>query len=83
MHGFQSGQRRIGGIQPPQGATGDAEISELSQGDIEISFNGHGWVGHPSTSQGAEFQLTGRIGEELAPEAVAAAVAFGSDIGVQ
>ena len=54
MHGFQSGQRRIGGIQPPQGAT-DAEISELSQGNIKISFNGHGWAGYSSTNQGAEF----------------------------
>ena len=55
MHGFQSSQRRIGGIQPPPGATGDAEISELSQGDIEISFNSHGWAGYSSTYQGAEF----------------------------
>ena len=83
MHDFQPGQCRIGGIQPPPGATGDAEISSLGQGDIEISFNGHGWACHPSTYQGAEFQLTGRIGEELAPEAVAAAFAFGRAVGAQ
>ena len=83
MHGFQPGQRRIDGIQPPQDAIGDAEIRGLGQGDIEISFNGHGWAGHPSTFQGAEFQLTGRIGEELAPEAVAAAVTFGHVVGAQ
>ena len=40
MHGFQSGQCRIGGIQPPQSAADDAEISGLGQGDIEISLNG-------------------------------------------
>ena len=83
MHGFQPGQCRIGGIQPPQDATDDAEISRLGQGDIEISFNGHGWAGHPSTYQGAELQLTARIGEELAPEALAAAVAFGRVVGAQ
>jgi len=38
MHGFQPGQRRIYGIQPPQDAIGDAEIRGLGQGDIEISL---------------------------------------------
>ena len=54
MHGFQPGQCRIGGIQTPQDDT-DAEISELSQGDIKTSFNGHGWAGYSSAYQGAEF----------------------------